>query len=197
MPFEFFVSTVRVIQLHVEPIAIQMFALSNRSASRLEFTLALMSGEKFMVPQIENGTTAFPQAHCESAKHIAICCRIEITKALRHDNRHIERVGRWPVLANVRVDVAWAASQFARLRDGISIAVDADYRVTLAGKRAGVSSHAATDIGKFAEVRQRGTTADKSRFLNRTCVADSDMKKLEPSTRISIGFCAHSCSGGL
>jgi hypothetical protein len=82
LPFEFFVSTARVIQLHAEPIAIQTFALSNHSASRLEFTLALMSGEKFVVPQIENDATAFPQTRCQPAKHIAICCRIEVTKAL-------------------------------------------------------------------------------------------------------------------
>jgi hypothetical protein len=110
-----------------KPVADNALVLSNHSASRLEFTLALMSGEKFLVPRIENDATAFPHARCQPAKHVAICYWIEIPKALRHDNRNVERSGLWLVVANVRVHIARAASQFACLRDSISIPIDTNH----------------------------------------------------------------------
>jgi hypothetical protein len=110
-----------------KPVADNALVLSNHSASRLEFTLALMSGEKFLVPRIENDATAFPHARCQPAKHVAICYWIEIPKALRHDNRNVERSGLWLVVANVRVHIARAPSQFACLRDSISIPIDTNH----------------------------------------------------------------------
>ena len=98
-----------VIQIHEKPIAGYPFTLSNHSASRLEFSLALMSGKKFVVPQIENDSTTLSHARCQSAKHVAICCRVEIAKALRHDNRNVVRAGLWPVLANVGDHIVGAA----------------------------------------------------------------------------------------
>ena len=100
---------VRVIQMHEKPIAGYPFALSNHSAGRLEFTLALMSGKKILVPQIENDATTLSHARCQSAKHVAICCRVEIAKALRHDNRNVERAGLRPILVNVGDLVVGAA----------------------------------------------------------------------------------------
>jgi hypothetical protein len=69
-----------------------------------------MGRKKFRTPQIENNPTAFTQSRCQQPKHITICCCIEIAKALRHDDRNVERTGLWSIITNIYVYVAWAAT---------------------------------------------------------------------------------------
>jgi len=60
-----------------------------------------------------------------------------------------------------------------------------------------MSPHSAADIDNFAEIRQRGTSANKIDLFGRAGLGDSNVKKFEPKMRVSVWFNSnHPCFHG-
>jgi hypothetical protein len=139
-----------------------------------------MRAKKFRIPQIEYDATACAYPAGQSAKHIAICCCVEMAKALTHDNRGIECAGARPIVSNVCRHEIDSAMRFTSSRDYLRIPINSGHQVTKIRKRARMSPHAAADIQNVSKLRQRRTAADEFRLPNRPRLIDPDMKKLEP-----------------
>ncbi len=116
--------------MNKEPTVLHMFCFANDSARQLKVTFALVSREEIRVPEIENNATAPSHACCQSPEQIAVQRRVEVTKALRHHNRKIVSTSIRLIVANIRLNVARAAAQKARLRNGSSVTFNTGYRVT-------------------------------------------------------------------
>jgi hypothetical protein len=56
---------------------------------------------------------------------VAVRGRVEIAKALRHDDGKVVSANIGLIVADIRLNVAWAASQFACPRNGKSITFNA------------------------------------------------------------------------
>jgi hypothetical protein len=59
LPFEIVFSTVRIIQVHEQPIFVYVPGLSNYSARCLELISVLMNHKKLGAPQVQDNKTAF------------------------------------------------------------------------------------------------------------------------------------------
>src|SRR5438876_11768672 len=120
-----------------------------------------MRFEKLWVPQIEYDAAAFSNAVHQPSKDVAICSDIEMSEALTHHDRGVERFRRRLIIPDVGGYVIRAAGQFACVCDRICVTVNSGYRLAAIRKCSPVSSHAAAELQNFAEIGARRTTTAK------------------------------------
>ena len=153
-----------------------------------------MSGEEFWAPEIENNASALSQAVRQPPEQIAVRRCVEMTKALRHDDGEVVGANIGLIVADICLNVARAAGQFACPRNGHSITFNTGNRVTAAEQRPRMPPHPAADIDNFAEAKKRRASANKIDLVGCAGLGDADVKEFKPARRVGIRS-NHQCSG--
>src|SRR4029077_16859209 len=93
------------------------------------------------------------------------CGRVEMTKALRHNDGYVISASIGLIVPDILLNVDRAAAHTARQRNGGGITFDPGNRVTTAAKGPCMPSHSAANIDNVAEVRQRRAHVETVDFL--------------------------------
>src|SRR5437763_1163556 len=98
-------SALYIVQHKVPKRRSEVLGFANNSSRRFEIARALMRIEEFWIPQIQNDPAALPIADCKPSQKIAVCCLVEVSKALAHNDDCVECVRCGLITAYVVNDV--------------------------------------------------------------------------------------------